>query len=254
MHTSKSQGAFPNKQVCCAYAGVKAAGHAAFVLVAGGLGERLGYSGIKLALPVDSASNKCFLQVGKGHQHLQHPCLSHTSKLASVGMGSSPLLLAGLTAHYSVALCTVDLDALDLSVDPLLYCAGSMMQVYIESILALQNKASAERGEPVKLEMVIMTSDDTHSRTQALLDDHNYFGMQRNQLHLLKQEKVCGQSLSHIYIVHMQSLAHGMHISFHGWCSSVHEHCRPNRWNVCMHLPPSSLHSQWCSRDHRQFC
>ena len=43
--------------------GVKAAGHAAFVLVAGGLGERLGYSGIKLALPVESASNKCFLQV-----------------------------------------------------------------------------------------------------------------------------------------------------------------------------------------------
>lgn len=44
-------------------AGVKAAGQAAFVLVAGGLGERLGYSGIKLALPVDSASGKCFLQV-----------------------------------------------------------------------------------------------------------------------------------------------------------------------------------------------
>ena len=84
------------------------------------------------------------------------------------------------------------------------------MQVYVESILALQSKASAERGEPVKLEMVIMTSDDTHSRTQALLDDHSYFGMQRNQLHLLKQEKVCGQSLSHTHLLHRQSLAHGM--------------------------------------------
>ena len=70
MHTSKSQGACLDKQVCCAYAGLKAAGHAAFVLVAGGLGERLGYSGIKLALPVDSASNMCFLQVGKSQQHL----------------------------------------------------------------------------------------------------------------------------------------------------------------------------------------
>lgn len=39
------------------------------MLVAGGLGERLGYSGIKLALPVDSASNKCFLQVGCRHVH-----------------------------------------------------------------------------------------------------------------------------------------------------------------------------------------
>ncbi len=36
--------------------------HAAFVLVAGGLGERLGYSGIKVKLPVDSARNASFLQ------------------------------------------------------------------------------------------------------------------------------------------------------------------------------------------------
>ena len=53
-------------------AGVKAAGQAAFVLVAGGLGERLGYSGIKLALPVDSASGKCFLQVGPPNSAVQH--------------------------------------------------------------------------------------------------------------------------------------------------------------------------------------
>jgi hypothetical protein len=33
------------------------------VLVAGGLGERLGYSGIKVALPVESASGTCFLQL-----------------------------------------------------------------------------------------------------------------------------------------------------------------------------------------------
>jgi UDP-sugar pyrophosphorylase len=32
-----------------------------FVLVAGGLGERLGFSGIKLALPVDLASGECYL-------------------------------------------------------------------------------------------------------------------------------------------------------------------------------------------------
>ena len=33
------------------------------MLVAGGLGERLGYSGIKIALPTDLARNACFLQV-----------------------------------------------------------------------------------------------------------------------------------------------------------------------------------------------
>ena len=43
-------------------AGAAEAGAAAFVLVAGGLGERLGYSGIKLALPADLARGACFLQ------------------------------------------------------------------------------------------------------------------------------------------------------------------------------------------------
>ncbi|BAF20396.1 uDP-sugar pyrophosphorylase [Oryza sativa Japonica Group] len=43
-------------------AGVKEARHAAFVLVAGGLGERLGYKGIKVALPRETTTGKCFLQ------------------------------------------------------------------------------------------------------------------------------------------------------------------------------------------------
>ncbi|KAL5704498.1 UTP-monosaccharide-1-phosphate uridylyltransferase [Ranunculus cassubicifolius] len=43
-------------------AGVKEARNAAFVLVAGGLGERLGYNGIKLALPSESTTGICFLE------------------------------------------------------------------------------------------------------------------------------------------------------------------------------------------------
>ncbi|KAI6690986.1 hypothetical protein NL676_027814 [Syzygium grande] len=42
--------------------GVKEARKAAFVLVAGGLGERLGYNGIKVALPAETTSGTCFLQ------------------------------------------------------------------------------------------------------------------------------------------------------------------------------------------------
>ncbi|KAJ9166713.1 hypothetical protein P3X46_021420 [Hevea brasiliensis] len=42
--------------------GVREAQNAAFVLVAGGLGERLGYNGIKLALPVETTTGTCFLQ------------------------------------------------------------------------------------------------------------------------------------------------------------------------------------------------
>ncbi len=48
---------------CPCPAGLAAAGHSAFVLVAGGLGERLGYSGIKLSLPAELATGRCFLQL-----------------------------------------------------------------------------------------------------------------------------------------------------------------------------------------------
>ncbi|KAL7176325.1 hypothetical protein ACSBR2_029799 [Camellia fascicularis] len=43
-------------------AGIREMKNAAFVLVAGGLGERLGYNGIKVALPQESSSETCFLQ------------------------------------------------------------------------------------------------------------------------------------------------------------------------------------------------
>ncbi|XP_051123833.1 UDP-sugar pyrophosphorylase [Andrographis paniculata] len=43
-------------------AGIREARKAAFVLVAGGLGERLGYNGIKVALPVETTTGTCFLQ------------------------------------------------------------------------------------------------------------------------------------------------------------------------------------------------
>ncbi|XP_014502085.1 UDP-sugar pyrophosphorylase 1 [Vigna radiata var. radiata] len=42
--------------------GVREARKAAFVLVAGGLGERLGYSGIKVALPAETTTGTCFIQ------------------------------------------------------------------------------------------------------------------------------------------------------------------------------------------------
>ena len=79
------------------------------MLVAGGLGERLGYSGIKVALPVDSVSGQCFL----GY--------------------------------------------------------------YIEWLLALQGG-----GPPLPL--AIMTSGDTHARTEELLRDHRNFGAADGQV------------------------------------------------------------------------
>nr|XP_027091864.1 UDP-sugar pyrophosphorylase-like [Coffea arabica] len=107
-------------------AGVREARKAAFVLVAGGLGERLGYNGIKVALPSESVAGTCFLQ------------------------------------HY------------------------------IESILALQDASCrlVQGNCPAEIPLVIMTSDDTHSRTVDLLESNAYFGMKPTQVKLLKQEKV----------------------------------------------------------------
>ncbi|GAB2270417.1 hypothetical protein Dimus_005319 [Dionaea muscipula] len=107
-------------------AGIREAQNAAFVLVAGGLGERLGYNGIKIALPSESCSGTCFLQ------------------------------------HY------------------------------IESILALQEASCRliEGGCHREVPFAIMTSDDTHARTLALLESNSYFGMKHSQVTLLKQEKV----------------------------------------------------------------
>ncbi|XP_027093022.1 UDP-sugar pyrophosphorylase [Coffea arabica] len=107
-------------------AGVREARKAAFVLVAGGLGERLGYNGIKVALPSESVAGTCFLQY------------------------------------------------------------------YIESILALQDASCrlVQGNCPAEIPLVIMTSDDTHSRTVDLLESNAYFGMKPTQVKLLKQEKV----------------------------------------------------------------
>ena len=44
-------------------AGIAASGQAAFVLVAGGMGERLGYDGIKVSLPSETTSNVTFLEL-----------------------------------------------------------------------------------------------------------------------------------------------------------------------------------------------
>ena len=43
----------------------------------------------------------------------------------------------------------------------------------------------------VRLQLAIMTSDDTHARTAALLEKNSHFGSDPSQIHLLKQEKAC---------------------------------------------------------------
>ena len=94
---------------------------AAFVLVAGGLGERLGYDGIKVELPTETIT-----------------------------------------------------------------CA-SFLETYITSLLAMTRRAGP--GAP-QVPLVIMTSEDTHAKTLALLEANGYFGMSRESLHFITQSNV----------------------------------------------------------------
>lgn len=90
------------------------------MLVAGGLGERLGYPGIKISIPKELLTEKCFLRY------------------------------------------------------------------YCEYVRAYEQKYCGGKQIP----FAIMTSDDTHDKTVELLEENKYFGLDKDQLSLLTQEKV----------------------------------------------------------------
>ncbi len=95
-------------------------GKVGVVLVAGGLGERLGYNGIKLDIPVEVVETTPYL------------------------------------AHYAACL-----------------------------------KAMEARMEaPCPVPFIIMVSQDTAAKTLTTLEDNDYFGLKKEQIHILKQELV----------------------------------------------------------------
>ncbi len=94
------------------------------VLVAGGLGERLGYTDIKVSLPVQITTDMTYLEL------------------------------------------------------------------YVQQILAMQRYSNKVANTNGTVPLAIMTSDDTHLKTVALLEKHNYYGTLPGQITLMKQEKV----------------------------------------------------------------
>ena len=98
-----------------------------FVLIAGGLGERLGYSGIKIGLPV----------------------------------------------------CTVEENY-------------TYIRYYAEYVIACRERVAAAKGYGPEffVPLCIMTSDDTHDRTVKLLEENDYFGLDKQHVDLVKQENI----------------------------------------------------------------
>lgn len=105
--------------------GLKELSKVGFVLIAGGLGERLGYnSGIKIDLPVST-----------------------------------------LVDDYSY------------------------LKFYIQNIKACAERA-LDKPEGFYVPLAIMVSDDTHDRTIQLLEKHDYFGLDKAHVDIVKQENV----------------------------------------------------------------
>lgn len=110
-------------------AGLKELASLGFVLIAGGLGERLGFSGIKISLPVHT--------IEEDYSYLKY------------------------YADYALA-CKAEALRQDSSLD-----AASFYVPFC-----------------------IMTSNDTHSRTVELLEKHDYFGLGKDRVDIVKQENV----------------------------------------------------------------
>ena len=63
----------------------------------------------------------------------------------------------------------------------------TFLNYYIEYMLAFQKKYCPEGH---RVPFAIMTSDDTYTKTVDLLKANNNYGMDENQIIILKQEKI----------------------------------------------------------------
>lgn len=115
-----------------------------FVLVAGGLGERLGYPSIKVGLPVETATFRTYLEL-------------YFAWFAKVGR-------QGMMGGGGDLFCYPHDD------DP---HGGTMPTM-----------------KPPMNPIIIMTSEDTHSLTERLLESSKYFGYDPSRVFLVKQATV----------------------------------------------------------------
>lgn len=148
--------------------GLTGIANTAFVLVAGGLGERLGYSGIKLGLETNLVTNRCYLEV-----YCQYI-------LAMQRMAERRRLRASTTGEGET------------------------------------KENDDTTTVPVRIPLVIMTSDDTDPLTRKLLAANNDFGLEVGQITIVKQDKVAALtnvdaslSLSGRYTIETKPHGHG---------------------------------------------
>ena len=123
--------------------GLDEVGLCGFVLVAGGLGERLGYDGIKVELPTQMTTGVSYLELYcKQILHMQQR-----------------------------------------------YVERLTIKLPTRSPLQSDSKHSDTRAS-FSIPLAIMVSDDTYEKTIKLLESHHYYGLEKYQVTVMKQEKV----------------------------------------------------------------
>lgn len=138
-------------------AGLTGIGSTVFVLVAGGLGERLGYSGIKLSLETNLLTNKCYLEVyAKYIQAMQ--------RMAQIKTGED---------HIRIPLVIMTSDDTDPLTQKLLldsdnfgFDDGQVIIVKQDKVAALSN---GNAGLSMKSKYVIETKPHGHGDVHHLL-------------------------------------------------------------------------------------
>jgi len=150
--------------------GMEEMGKCGFVLVAGGLGERLGYGGIKVR------------------------SFTVTVCVCRLSNADCQLLIVNCHADSRFKIDTKSVDILDmyslfcnrqqLGLPTELATETNYLQYYIETILAIQSRYS-KHG--MKLPLCIMVSNDTNAGTIELLESNDYFGMEKEQITIVQQ-------------------------------------------------------------------
>lgn len=120
--------------------GLEEVGTCGFVLVAGGLGERLGYTGIKISLPTETLTNTSYIEL-----YCQQILAIQQRYGRRVGGGEGCVKISDVT---------VSVDGEDEDED-----------------------AEREVVQRVEIPFAIMVSDDTEALTKDLLIRNSYFGL-----------------------------------------------------------------------------
>ncbi|KAL3910461.1 MAG: hypothetical protein SGPRY_009050, partial [Prymnesium sp.] len=140
-------------------AGLEAAGRVGFVVPAGGLGERLGFSGVKLALPAETSSGASVMEVYAGYiLALQRYA---QGRAGEDGWEGRP---------------------------------EKRRRGEVGEGERKEGEATGEKTRAVRLPLAIMVSDDTERGIRELLEANAYYGMEAEQVTFLRQEKVAALS------------------------------------------------------------